>query len=167
MRCEMLSATCQVQCEVRRATCDVRGAPSLARRMLYESIVAKHFRELSCWQLASELKVAVYAITDTPAARIDRSFCDDARRAARSGPANIAEGFGRYTHREFAQFLSIARASLVELENHLQHAFDIKAIDQTQLNDLTALGQRTQRSVSALRTYLLKTKDRNRTPFPQ
>lgn len=119
--------------------------------------MAKHFRELSCWQLANELKLAIYEICDRPAAQSDRSFCDDVRRAARSGAANIAEGFGRYSHREFAQFLSIARASLVEVENHLQHARDIGVIDERQLTELTALAQRTQRSVSALRTYLRRT----------
>ena len=41
------------------------------------------------------------------------------RRAGASIPANIAEGSQRGTDRDFAQFISIARGSLAELETHI------------------------------------------------
>ena len=78
--------------------------------------------DLQCWQPANQSKSAVYEFASAPALTLDRSFCEDVRRSSRSAPANIAEAFGRQTHREFAQFLSIARASLTETENHLEHA---------------------------------------------
>ena len=83
---------------------------------------AKHFRELVCWQLAQELKLAIYKLIESPTIKRDLRFCDQIREAARSGPRNIAEGFGRRTHREFAMFLDVARGSLMECQNHLQDA---------------------------------------------
>ena len=65
-----------------------------------------HSRELHAWQTADELRRAVIRVTvKGPAAR-DFKFVDQIRRAANSVCANIAEGFGRYQHREFAQFVT-------------------------------------------------------------
>jgi four helix bundle protein len=63
---------------------------------------------LDCWKLANELKLGIYDLLERPHVRIDREFCEDVRDAAKSGRANIAEGFGRRTDADFAHFLDIA-----------------------------------------------------------
>jgi four helix bundle protein len=121
---------------------------------------AAHFKELTCWQLSNELKKEMYALIATSQARDDRDFCSDARRSARSAPANISEGFGRATHRDFAHFLSIATASLMESENHLQDALDAGWLTADHWGRLVNLAQQAQKTTSGLRAYLLRTPDR-------
>lgn len=47
---------------------------------------------------------------------------DQLRRAVVSIPSNIAEGFGRDSHKDFAHFLIQARGSLYETETQLEIA---------------------------------------------
>jgi four helix bundle protein len=74
------------------------------------------FRGLRVWQeavaLAEDVETIVAAFPPERAA-----LADQMRRAARSVHANIAEGSGRHTRREFARALDIARGSLRELES--------------------------------------------------
>ncbi|HEY2152733.1 MAG TPA: four helix bundle protein [Vicinamibacterales bacterium] len=115
---------------------------------------AHNFRELVCWQLAHELKCQVIAFTDMMPTRSDSDFCDDIRASARSGAANIAEGFGRQTHREFARFLAIARASLIETDNHLQDALDCRYLTPDEHERLSVLAVRAIKATTALQSYL-------------
>jgi len=47
---------------------------------------------------------------------------DQLRRAVVSIPSNIAEGFGRDTHKDFARFIAQARGSLYEVGTQLEIA---------------------------------------------
>ena len=85
---------------------------------------ARHFRELVCWQLARALKIAMYQFAEQPKVKNDFRFYSQVRDAAASALRNIAEGFGRRTHADFAHFLDVARASLGECQNHLHDAVD-------------------------------------------
>lgn len=59
-----------------------------------------------------------------------------ARRAAVSVPANVAEGKGRTGSTEFAHHLSIAHGSLSELETHLLIAHRLTYLDDAALQPL-------------------------------
>ena len=120
----------------------------------------RHFRELVCWQLARELRVAVLRITESASARSDLRFRDQLRDAAASAPRNIAEGFGRRTHADFARFLDIARGSLMECQNHFQDALDRGYFTEGDFSNLTSLAQRTCGAVAALQRYLRSTPGR-------
>jgi four helix bundle protein len=83
---------------------------------------ARRFQELDCWQLANEFKRRIYEVTERPRWKRDLKFYEQIPDAAASAPRNIAEGYGRKTHADFAQLLDIARGSLMECENHLVDA---------------------------------------------
>jgi four helix bundle protein len=76
-------------------------------------------RELTVWRKAMDVAVQVYQLTE----RFPRSetyrLTSQVTRAAASVPANIAEGNGRATRRDYAHFLAIAKGSLNDTETFL------------------------------------------------
>ena len=86
---------------------------------------ARAYTELDAWKLANQLKLGVYALIRAgEVQQRDFEFRDQIRNAAASAPRNIAEGFGRYVPRDFAQYLRIANGSLMETTNHLHDGVD-------------------------------------------
>lgn len=74
------------------------------------------YRDLIAWQKATQLALEVYRCTrEFPKDEL-YGLISQMRRAAVSIASNIAEGKGRYSRKEFAQFLYRARGSLLELE---------------------------------------------------
>ena len=80
------------------------------------------------------------------------------RRAAASIPANIAEGQGRNSTKEFLNHLSIARGSLLELETHLLLSQRVGLLTQETLNRLLTLADEVSRMLSGLRRALTERK---------
>ena len=85
--------------------------------------MATHER-LRAWQLCHELALAVYEATDTWPRDERYGLTAQARRAAHSAAANIAEGWAKHGRRELQRYLSISRGSLAELGYTLRLAFD-------------------------------------------
>ena len=77
------------------------------------------YRDLVVWRQAMDLAVAVYETTRAWPRDELYGLTSQARRAATSVPANIAEGYGRENAGSYQQFLRIAQGSLKELETHL------------------------------------------------
>ena len=76
-------------------------------------------RDLIVWQKAMDLVVEVYRVSGMFPASERWRLIDQVSRAVVSVPANIAEGQGRGTSKDLAQFLAIARGSLNETETYL------------------------------------------------
>jgi four helix bundle protein len=66
-----------------------------------------------------DLAVEVYKLTKSWPKEELYGLTAQARRAAVSVAANIAEGYGRENRGSYQQFLRIAQGSLKELETHL------------------------------------------------
>src|SRR5271157_3525036 len=92
--------------------------------------MADNYRELIAWQKAKSLALDVYRCTRRFPKDEIYGLSSQMRRAAVSVPSNIAEGKGRYSPKEFVQFLYRARGSLLELETQLSIACDLGHIDR-------------------------------------
>ena len=76
-------------------------------------------RDLIVWQRAMDLAVGVYQISrGFPRSEV-YALTSQLTRSVTSVAANIAEGHARGTARDYAQFLAIARGSLMETETLL------------------------------------------------
>lgn len=110
----------------------------MALRAQAQIIIAcvSDFKKLAVWRKAHALALN----TDRIATGIRRSQHTSLRnqmsRAAMSIPANIVEGRGQVSEKEFARFLRYSLNSSSELEYHLLVARDVGAISQ---NNFSAL----------------------------
>lgn len=91
----------------------------------------QNYRKLTVWEKAHALALAVHHLTEEIPRKSNTDLIDQIRRAALSVPANIVEGAGGATDREFARYLQIAFSSANELEYHLQFATDRGLIPQS------------------------------------
>ena len=80
------------------------------------------YTELIVWKKSMDLVDKVYELATSFPPDERFGLWSQITRAVVSVPANIAEGAGRATPKEFLRFLSIARGSLYELSTHLQIA---------------------------------------------
>jgi four helix bundle protein len=86
---------------------------------------AHDYRDLIAWQKAMFLVRDTYTLTSSWPADERFGLTLQARRAAVSLPANVAEGSGRTGARHLRNHLSIAHDSLCELETHVLVAHDL------------------------------------------
>jgi four helix bundle protein len=119
----------------------------------------KDVSEIVAWQLSREMKLKTYALLKRPEFKRDPKLCDQMRSAARSTPGNIAEGFGRFGNKEFARFARIAKASQIELLNHLTDAHDQELLTDSEFDELDHLGRRAVKACVGLIRHLETTKD--------
>lgn len=114
------------------------------------------FEEIQAWQKAYEVTLLIYKITGDGNFSKDYGLRDQIRRASVSIMANIAEGHGRRTNIEFANFLNIARGSAAEVQSHLYVAFGLnyltKDVFDEIYNKLTEVSRMTLSLAQYLRT---------------
>lgn len=79
---------------------------------------------LVAWQLAVQLRRIAHQYCLKSAIKRDFKFHNNLTDAASSAPRNIAEGYGRKYHREFARFAIIARGSEQEVLECFREARD-------------------------------------------
>ncbi|MDR0289873.1 MAG: four helix bundle protein [Treponema sp.] len=115
----------------------------------------KTFKDLTVWQEAMNLVEMIYRQTKIFPKEEMYGMTSQIRRAAVSIPANIAEGNGRKSRKEYLQFLSIANGSASELETHLLIAERLNYLAKDSVASLQIQLQSVGRLLSALRKSLI------------
>ena len=84
------------------------------------------FEDLHCWQEARKLVRIVYEATNKGAISRDFDMKSQIRKAAISSMNNIAEGFSRFSKKEFVRFLEISSSSACEVKSVAYTALDLQ-----------------------------------------
>jgi four helix bundle protein len=117
------------------------------------------FEDLEIWKLAREQAKAIHELTRTNGFAKDFDLKNQINASAGSVMDNIAEGFERFTNKEFSQFLVISKGSNGELRSQLYRAFDKNYISEDILNirlDFSILiGNKTKAFIDYLKSDLL------------
>lgn len=92
----------------------------------------KDFKELEIWKRSHKLTIEIYRATQKFPKEEIYGLTSQIRRAVSSIPTNIAEGCGRRTNAELANFLNIASGSASEVEYELLLARDIDYLAEEQ-----------------------------------
>jgi len=116
----------------------------------------KRFEDIFAWQKARETTKLIYRATSDGSFSKDFGLRDQLRRASVSIMANIAEGFGRRSDKEFANFLNMAHASAAECQSHLHVALDLEYLSQDSFDFLYLQFDECSRMIIGLSHHLRK-----------
>lgn len=108
--------------------------------------------KMKVWKESMSLAKDIYVDTSKFPDSEKYSLANQIRRCAVSVPSNIAEGAGRYSDKEFLQFLYIARGSLSELETQLLLSFDLGYLKN--INNYTRRLEEVRKLISGLIKHL-------------
>ncbi|PYS42947.1 MAG: four helix bundle protein [Acidobacteria bacterium] len=114
--------------------------------------------DIQVWQKARQLTKKIYEITANGDFAKDYGLRNQIQRASVSIMANIAEGFGRRSDKEFANFLNMAHGSVSEVQSHLYVALDLAYINQMSFTELNGLLGEVSRMSLVLAQHLRKSK---------
>ena len=112
--------------------------------------MGQSFKDLTVWQRAIQLTVAVYKLTSGFPDSERFGLTNQLRRAAVSIASSIAEGYGRSTRGEYLLFLGHARGSCSEVETQIAIAKELKFGSKEQLQRAEELCSEVGRMLGAV-----------------
>jgi four helix bundle protein len=117
-----------------------------------------NFKELKIWQKARILVKDCYTLTLMFPEEEKFGLVSQIQRASVSIPANIAEGSGKSSSKDFSRYLEIAISSAFELETLFFLASDLGFVDTEKSDPILAKIQEIQKMI-----YSFKNTINNRT----
>ncbi|MFA5805257.1 MAG: four helix bundle protein [Melioribacteraceae bacterium] len=116
----------------------------------------KSFEDLEIWKLSHFLVLEIYKVVKSFPKSEDYILTKQIIRSAQSIPANISEGMGRFSKKEFLQFLIISRGSVEETKYHLILAKDLGYLEDNLFEELknnyTILGKKINSLISSIKS---------------
>ena len=114
----------------------------------------KSFEELPVWKDARKFANKIYNLTRKFPKEENYGLISQITRATVSVGSNIAEGFDRFSKKDFIKFLIIARGSISEIQNDLYIALDLKYINQNDFQENYALAKELGKQINGFIKYL-------------
>jgi four helix bundle protein len=111
----------------------------------------QRFTDLRVWERAHALTLEIYGHARSFPYDERFGLTSQLRRAAVSVPTNIAEGSKRRSNAEYARFLNVAEASLVEVEYLLLLARDLEYLSESSWTPMQAKIAELQPMLATLR----------------
>lgn len=112
------------------------------------------FRDLRVWKMGMDLVEQVYRLTSFFPKHEVYGLASQMQRAAVSIPSNVAEGHNRRYRKEYLHHLSMAQASLAELETQIEIAARLKYSSPEQAELVLGTATSLRRQLHALRNAL-------------
>ncbi len=114
------------------------------------------FRDLRVWQAGMDLVELVYRLSEKFPAKETYGLTNQMRRCAISIPSNIAEGHTREHSKEYLHHISIAQASLAELQTQLEIAGRLRYLSEVEIAASLEQAVSLAKQLYALRNALAK-----------
>jgi four helix bundle protein len=129
-------------------------------------MTVRSYRDLVVWKKGMALAASVYRLTRLLPKHEEYRISGQMIRSATSVPANIAEGHGRGTRRDYAHFVSIAKGSLAELETFLLLVAELDLAPAETTESVLAQAEEVGRMLTALRGRLVSRPPSSLEPSP-
>lgn len=110
----------------------------------------RDFRQLNVWDEAHKLTLEIYKLTKEFPKEELFGLTSQMRRASVSIASNIAEGCGRGSNKEYAQFIQIALGSAYEIDYQILLAKDLGYLTNDVYKSLNERVDKTKRQLAAL-----------------
>ena len=114
----------------------------------------ERFEDLKCWQAARALVRESYTAAAVGKLSVDFDTKSQFKKAALSSMNDIAEGFGRFSDKDFIRFLDIAQSSVQEVESMLYVFEDLTYLPMDKIYLIRSKATETKSLILGLIKYL-------------
>ena len=114
----------------------------------------KNYKDLNIWERSIKVVEDIYKITKNFPKEEIYGLTSQLRRSAVSIPSNIAEGFARFSNKEYRQFLFISLGSCAELSTQIIIASRLDYLESKEsdklLNEIDEISKMTMSLIKKL-----------------